>query len=44
MPGRILTDVERDRHNRFPEMISREDLRNYFTLSVADLHLYLVRE
>lgn len=39
MSGRILTDAERDRFNRFPEVISRDDIRTYFTLSRADLSL-----
>ncbi|KAM3090544.1 DUF4158 domain-containing protein [Phormidesmis sp. 146-12] len=34
MPGRILTDAERERLNRFPE-----DIRTHFTLTYEDLSL-----
>ena len=37
MPGRFLTDSERDRLNRFPDPISPEDLATFFTLSPQDL-------
>lgn len=39
MPGRILTDAERARLNRFPEDISRDEIRTHFTLTYEDLTL-----
>lgn len=39
MPGKILTDAERERLNRFPEDVSREDIRTHFTLTYEDLSL-----
>ena len=37
MPGRILTDRERERLEQFPAQIAPSDLVTYFTLSSAQL-------
>jgi hypothetical protein len=37
MPGRFLTDAERERLTRFPAEVSPEDLVNAFTLSPTDI-------
>jgi hypothetical protein len=37
MPGRFLTDAERERLRRFPTEVPSEDLVDYFTLSDRDL-------
>ncbi|NJN47927.1 MAG: DUF4158 domain-containing protein, partial [Candidatus Competibacteraceae bacterium] len=37
MPKGFLTDAQRDRLNRFPDDVSRDDLSAYFTLSGADI-------
>ena len=37
MPIDFLTAAERERLNRFPEWISDEDLRVFFTLSERDM-------
>lgn len=39
MPGRILTDAERERFNRFPEDVSRDEIRTHFTLTHEDVSL-----
>lgn len=39
MPGRILTDRERERLEQFPAQIAPSDLITYFTLSSAQLDL-----
>lgn len=39
MPGRILTDTERETWNQFPLKIASSDLVTYFTLSTAELDL-----
>jgi hypothetical protein len=36
MPGSFLSEVERDRLNRFPSLIPDEDLIAFFTLSDSD--------
>lgn len=43
MPGRILTDSERERYQRFPRSISSEDLIAFFTLTDTDRTLVLRR-
>lgn len=35
--GELLTDAERERLNRFPEDVSREDIRTHFTLTYEAL-------
>ena len=37
MPGRFLTDAERERLTRFPAEVSPEDLVSAFTLSPEDI-------
>jgi TnpA family transposase len=37
MPGRFLSELERERLSQFPPEISAEDLITYFTLSARDL-------
>ena len=37
MPVRFLTDSERDRLSRFPELIPPEDLVTFFTIAPSDL-------
>src|SRR5438045_9143603 len=37
MPGRFLTDAERERLTRFPTEVPPEDLLNAFTLSPKDI-------
>jgi len=39
MPGRILTDLERERFEQFPTQVAPSDLVTYFTLSSAQLNL-----
>jgi TnpA family transposase len=36
MPGSFLSQAERERFNRFPSLISEEDLIAFFTLSASD--------
>ena len=38
MPGQFLTAAERERLNKFPERISKDDTIVYFTLTDEDLH------
>ncbi len=37
MPGKFLTQSERDRLNSFPKDITNQDLINFFTLSLSDI-------
>ncbi len=39
MPGRILTNLERERFEQFPTQVAPSDLVTYFTLSSAQLNL-----
>ncbi len=39
MPGRFLTDVERDQLSQFPEDIPDEDIIKFFTLSASDRNI-----
>ncbi len=39
MPGRILTESERERLEQFPAEITSEDVVTYFTLSASELEL-----
>jgi TnpA family transposase len=39
MPKGFLTDAQRERLNRFPDDLPRDDLSAYFTLSGADIEI-----
>ena len=40
MPGRILTESERERWEQFPAEITSEDVVTYFTLSPHQTNLW----
>jgi len=43
MPGRFLTDAERERLTRFPVEVPPEDLVSAFTLAPKDITRVLLR-